>query len=97
MQINPLTLANTIEGKDSLSLGKSKDTGFSELLTGAIKNTVDAQKTAEKMTLAAANGEDIPMHEVIEAVNAAEKTLQTMLNVRDKAVEAYQEILRMPI
>jgi flagellar hook-basal body complex protein FliE len=37
------------------------------------------------------------MHEVIQAVGKAEMTLQTMLTVRDKTIEAYQEILRMPI
>jgi flagellar hook-basal body complex protein FliE len=49
------------------------------------------------MTVAAASGENVPMHKVIQSVSEAELTLQTMLTVRDKAVEAYQEILRMPI
>lgn len=75
----------------------SSGTAFSDILTGQIKQAADAQRAAEQMSLAAANGEDVPMHEVISAVSKAERTLQTMLNVRDKAVEAYQEILRMPI
>ena len=35
--------------------------------------------------------------EVITAVTNAELTLQTATSVRDKVVQAYQEILRMPI
>jgi flagellar biosynthetic protein FliQ len=34
---------------------------------------------------------------VVEAVNAAELTLQTVVAVRDRMIAAYQEILRMPI
>ena len=96
MEINPL-LNNPIEGVSSLDKKASAGTGFSQLLTNAIEGTVDAQRAAEKMTARAAIGEDVPMHKVIEAVNRAETTLKTMLNVRDKAVTAYQEILRMPI
>jgi len=96
MDINPL-LNESVGSVGSIDKKASSGTGFSQLLTNAIEGTVDAQRMAEKMTAKAAMGEDVPMHKVIESVNKAELTLQTMLNVRDKAVTAYQEILRMPI
>ena len=34
---------------------------------------------------------------VVEAVAAAELTLQTVSAVRDRVIEAYQELIRMPI
>jgi flagellar hook-basal body complex protein FliE len=34
---------------------------------------------------------------VVEAVAAAELTLQTVTAVRDRVIEAYQELIRMPI
>ena len=37
------------------------------------------------------------LQEVVEAVNAAELTLQTVVAVRDRMIAAYQEIMRMPI
>lgn len=97
MQIESL-FKNALGGTTSLS-GKAPSASdtFSDMVTKAIQKTADTQKTAEKMTVAAASGENVPMHEVIQAVGEAELTLQTMLTVRDKAVEAYQEILRMPI
>ena len=92
--VNPLNIVNT-----SVNTAGSKSTGagFSDLLKNAIEGTVNAQRDSEKLTLQAAAGEDVPMHEVIQAVGKAETTLQTMLTVRDKTIEAYQEILRMPI
>ncbi len=58
---------------------------------------MDSQKNAQALSLASANGENVPMHKVIEAVSQAELTLQTLVTVRDKAVEAYQQIQQMPI
>ncbi|HEX5796656.1 MAG TPA: flagellar hook-basal body complex protein FliE [Geminicoccaceae bacterium] len=37
------------------------------------------------------------LQEVVEAVNAAELTLQTVVAVRDRMITAYQDIIRMPI
>jgi flagellar hook-basal body complex protein FliE len=34
---------------------------------------------------------------VVEAVAAAELTVQTVTAVRDRVIEAYQELIRMPI
>ncbi len=36
-------------------------------------------------------------HAIVEALANAEVTLETAVTVRDKVVEAYQELLRMPI
>lgn len=97
MKIESL-LKNALGGTSSLTNKvPSASDAFSDMVTKAIEKTADQQKLAEKMTVAAANGENVPMHEVIQAVGDAELTLQTMITVRDRAVEAYQEILRMPI
>lgn len=97
--VNPLSemLQNGVGSVGGLDKTPSVDKGFGDILTNTVKSIAQDQKAAEKMAMAAASGEDVPMHEVISAVSKAETTLQTMVSVRDKAVEAYQEILRMPI
>jgi len=35
--------------------------------------------------------------DVVAAVNSAETTLQVVTGLRDRMIQAYQEILRMPI
>ena len=37
------------------------------------------------------------LNDVVQAVTNAEVTLQTVTAVRDKVLNAYQEILRMPM
>ena len=70
---------------------------FGEVLQQSLESTVQAQKTAEALSVAVAQGEDIPMNKVVEAVSAAEIKLQTLVTVRDRAVQAYQQITQMPI
>ena len=70
---------------------------FGDLVEGALKDTMQAQKTAQGLSEAVANGENIPMHKVVQAVAEAEVKLQTLVTVRDKAVQAYQQITQMPI
>lgn len=70
---------------------------FTTLLKNAGQQVVDAQNQAQQMSLAVANGENIPMQDVIAAVTHAELSLQTMMSVRDKAVSAYQQVMQMPI
>ena len=77
--------------------GQNNGETFMNMVKDAVQNVVDTQNNANQLSVAAAQGEDVPMHKVIQAVSEAEMTLQTMTAVRDKAVEAYQEILRMPI
>ena len=67
------------------------------MLQGLIKQTTQATGKAEGLTLAAAQGQNVPLHEVVQAITEAQLTLQTLTSVRDRAVEAYQEIIRMPI
>ncbi len=82
----------------STSSAQAGDGGqFAELLQGLIKQTTQATGKAEGLTLAAAQGQNVPLHEVVQAITEAQLTLQTLTSVRDRAVEAYQEIIRMPI
>jgi flagellar hook-basal body complex protein FliE len=57
---------------------------------------VATTRTAERMTVQASLGR-ADLTEVVTAVSAAEVTMQAVVAVRDRVVQAYQEILRMPI
>lgn len=69
---------------------------FTDAVSEAGKATMEALGKAETTAMSGLAGEADP-HSVVEALAAAEMALQTAVSVRDKAVEAYQEILRMPV
>jgi flagellar hook-basal body complex protein FliE len=70
--------------------------GFSEVLQELAKNAVETTKGAEKASLQAVEGK-ADLQQVVNAVTAAELTVQTVTAVRDRVISAYQEVLRMPI
>ena len=69
---------------------------FGELLRDAAESTVDSLQKGETETLKSAVGK-ADINEVVIAVSEAEMTLQTVVAVRDKVIQAYQDIMRMPI
>ena len=70
---------------------------FGDVLKNTINQTVDAQHKANELTMAAAQGQPVALQDVVQAVSQAELTLQTLVTVRDRAVEAYQQIMQMPV
>jgi flagellar hook-basal body complex protein FliE len=76
--------------------GEPGAASFGELLEQVLTDAVDAgHKSETQATQAVAGGHDL--QQVVEAVNAAEITLQTVVAVRDRIIGAYQEIMRMPM
>ena len=57
---------------------------------------VETLKTGEDLAKAAMTGGADP-HSLVQALAATELAVETAVTVRDKVVEAYQEILRMPV
>jgi flagellar hook-basal body complex protein FliE len=69
---------------------------FGEALTQAIGSAVDTLQAGEAAAIQGIEGAAAPM-KVVESVMAAQRSLQMVLAMRDKAVGAYQEIARMTI
>ncbi|HEX7008191.1 MAG TPA: flagellar hook-basal body complex protein FliE [Alphaproteobacteria bacterium] len=70
---------------------------FSSLIKDGIASTADVMAKGEALSTAAVTGGKADLTSVITAVTNAELTLQTVVAVRDKVIQAYQDIMRMPI
>lgn len=57
---------------------------------------IETLKTSEETAMAAMSGGADP-HALVQALAQTELAVETAVTVRDKVVEAYQEILRMPV
>ena len=69
---------------------------FASTLRNVATDSIATLQNAENKTLMAAAGK-ADVTDVVTAMSEAEVTLQTVIAVRNKVVQAYQEILRMPI
>ena len=69
---------------------------FADALEAAARNIFQTLETSESQSVSAMSGE-AEIQEVVEAIVSAEMALQSAVVIRDRMVEAYQEILRMPV
>ena len=70
--------------------------GFAEMLKQVMTDTMQASKAAETQMAAQVQGK-AELIDVVTAISSAEASLETVMAVRDQVIQAYQEIMRMPI
>jgi len=83
-------------GKGAAAAGEPGAANFGEMLETLVQDAVQTGKASEAQAMAAVTGET-EMIDVVTAITAAEMTLETVVAVRDKVIEAYDKIMRMPI
>ncbi|ANU14819.1 Flagellar hook-basal body complex protein FliE [Planococcus halocryophilus Or1] len=76
---------------------ESKVEGFGQVLKDALKEVSAAQNESDKLTNQLITGEVQDVHEVMIASQKASLSLQMTMQVRNKVVEAYQEVMRMQV
>ena len=76
--------------------GDAAKPDFSQMLKSALEATTASLETGEAAAASVASG-DASLVDVVTAVSAAEVSLETAIAVRNRIIESYQEILRMPI
>lgn len=70
---------------------------FMDTLQSAINTVDDSQKAAEGQIEAFIAGEQENLHEVMISMNQAKLHFQLMTETRNKMLETYQELMRMPV
>lgn len=75
---------------------KQKGSGdFASAISGAVKRVSGLEKEADKSILDLLQGK-AEIHETMIALQKADLSMRLLLTIRNKVVEAYREIMRMP-
>ncbi len=88
--------ATTAKAASGASAAGADGFSFADLVKSGVQDTIQALKTSEQTSARAVLGK-ADITDVVQAVTAAESSLQTVVAIRDRLISAYQEILRMPI
>ncbi|MDR7235716.1 flagellar hook-basal body complex protein FliE [Neobacillus drentensis] len=72
-------------------------TSFANVLQGYLENVDNTVNQAADLSTKVAAGEVDNIHDVMIASQKAQLALELTVTIRDKAVEAYQEMMRMQI
>lgn len=88
--------ANVASNAASARTGAPAGASFAETLKAAAGTTVSAIRESEATAMQAMQG-GANMQEVVQATVTAELAIESAVAVRNKMIESYQEIMRMPI
>src|SRR6195256_5379447 len=91
--------ANLARILDSGGAGKGSAAGgpsFGGVLKGAIASVMDAWKKSDAQTVAITSGKANVM-DVVTAVAETDVAVSTLVSVRDRVIQSYEDIMRMPI
>ena len=88
--------ADAAGGKTGQSTDSEKS-GFLDLLEKGIQEVNTSSKQAEESSMELASGKSSNIHETMLAVTKAELGFNMMVQMRNKIIEAYQEVMRMQV
>jgi flagellar hook-basal body complex protein FliE len=83
-------------GLGGITGAKATGPDFSTMLKEAVGSVVDAGRKSDVQSHALAGGK-ANLIDVATAVAETEVAIETMVSVRDKVIQAYEEIMRMQI
>lgn len=86
-------ITKTDAGTQSQKTGQS----FGDMLTGAIEEVNKTQVQADQSIEKLQTGESRNIHEVMISMEKAGISMRLMVQMRNKVLEAYQEVMRMQI
>jgi flagellar hook-basal body complex protein FliE len=99
--INASSLLNSITPQTRASgaaeAGGSSSSSFGSAVRDAVESLERGQKNAETEIGRAVTGESPDLHRTIVALQTADLSFQFALQVRNKLVGAYEEIMRMQV
>ena len=80
------------------SVEKTATPDFSEMFSNAVNSVNETQKTSAAMAVAYENGDpSVSLSQVMVASQKASVSFEAMTEVRNKLVEAYKDVMNMPI
>ena len=76
---------------------EGKEPSFKDMITESIQKVDQAQKDAEHMVQDFVVKENTDLHEVMITWEKADISLRLFMKIRNKVLDAYQEVMRMQV
>ncbi|MCZ7584243.1 MAG: flagellar hook-basal body complex protein FliE [Deltaproteobacteria bacterium] len=96
-RLQSLKPAEAQKPADRANAGAAQGPAFSEVLQSAIKEVSGLEAEADKAVQALATGRSDNIHEAMIALQKADLSFKAMMEIRDKLINAYKEIMRMSV
>ena len=97
LSVSPISKIGLDTAPSVVGTESSGKASFADFLQDAMTDAVSTDYSAKSAGLNLMLGDDVELHEVTIAAQKAELMLSLTVQMRDKIVEAYQEVMRMQI
>ncbi|MCX8084753.1 MAG: flagellar hook-basal body complex protein FliE [Calditerrivibrio sp.] len=92
-----LLLPNKLTESKNKASESGSEVSFSDILKKSIEQVNNAQLEANEAIKKAMSGENTDIHDTMIAIQKADVSLKLMMEVRNKLLEAYQDIMRTQV
>ena len=86
-----------ISSNSGLSTEPTGVSGFADSIKGALQEVNATQQTSKAMRTAYERGDDIPLTDVVMQIQKSSLAFEATLQIRNKVLKAYEEIMNMPV
>ena len=97
MKIENVTLQNFTQGVNIAKKESTSGTSFVDVLKESINKVGELEKQADKEVEKLATMESQDIHNTMIAIEKADMSFQVVMQVRNKIISAYEEVMRMQV
>jgi flagellar hook-basal body complex protein FliE len=97
MAIAPIGHITSAVGAATSGAGKAEGTGFGDAIAKGIEGVSNQQKAADSALTSFASGGSVQISDVMAATSKATLGMQVMVELRNRALEAYQQIMNIQV
>jgi flagellar hook-basal body complex protein FliE len=94
-RLRSLGIESPPQKTESTSGNKTEGPSFNDVLKKAIEDVDGLEKEADQAVQDLVSGGETNLHEAMIALQKADVSFKVLMEVRDKIVSAYKEIMRM--
>jgi len=96
-QLKMMQDAGTADTGSSGGSGAAGGTSFMKMVENAAQDAANTQYKAEAVQMGSLTGDKVDLTDLTTAVANAELSLQTVVAIRDRVINAYNDIIKMSI
>lgn len=97
MAVPPISGVGAVPAQVVAPVDRTPAAGFGDQLADSLRSVSQLEHRADATATAFAAGEPVPVHEVMVATTESRLAVDALVAVRNRAVEAYQEIMRLQV
>ena len=97
LKMRPLVTHNLLKAYGQIQPKPAQESGFAKLLMSSIDKVNNAQQVAGQGVEQVMLGQETNLHQVMIAQEEASLTFELLMEVRNRLLEAYQQVMQMQV